>query len=239
MTWREQIRASGYAQFPGLVPITYVSAARSAIDRDLRENYDFSRQGEYDGRSYCPVLRGSRPILDLLEATAASDFLDQALGLETVEWDGGQIAIRKAHNVETAIAPEPHIDGFATESNGLAKGKIYNHTALVGVFLTPVTREFAGNFTVWPGSHVRYEEHFRRRGPVAMNEPMPTLDIGEPVQLMCGVGDVVLCHYALGHSAAGNTSDEDRIAIYFRVWLRDIEGKRWEYLTNMWSGWRL
>jgi len=43
----------------------------------------------------------------------------------------------------------------------------------------------------------------------------------------------------LGHSAAVNTSDEDRIAIYFRVWLRDIEGKRWEYLTNMWSGWRL
>jgi len=239
MTWRDQIRASGYTQFPGLVPITYVAAARSAIDRDLRENYDSSRQGEYDGRSYCPALRGSRPILDLLEATAASDFLNQALGLETVDWDGGQIAIRKAHNVETAIAPEPHIDGYATESNGLAKGKIYNHTALVGVFLTPVTHEFAGNFTVWPGSHVQYEEHFRQRGPVAMKEPQPTLEIGEPVQLMCGVGDVVLCHYALGHSAAVNTSDEDRIAIYFRVWLRDIEGKRWKYLTNMWSGWRL
>lgn len=239
MTWQKQIRSLGYAQFPGLVDGTRVAGARVAIDRDLRENYDSSRQGEYEGVSYCPALRGSRSIMDLLEATAASDILNEALGLDSVAWDGGQIAIRKAHNVGSAIPPEPHIDGFPNDANGLERGKIYNHTALVGVFLTPVAREFAGNFTVWPGSHEAYEGYFRRRGPQAMNESMPTLDLGEAVQPRCGVGDVVLCHYALGHTAAGNTSDQDRIAIYFRVWLRDIEGKRWEYLTNMWGGWHV
>lgn len=239
VNWKDQIRTLGFAQLPGLIDEAHVAAARSAIDRDLQENYDASRQGEYDGTSYCPKLRGTRPIMNLLEATAASAILDEALGLDTVAWDGGQIAIRKVHNVECAIAPEPHIDGFATDSNGLEKGKIYNHTALIGVFLTPVVREFAGNFTVWPGSHSRYEAYFRQRGSRAMKEPMPILDLGAPAQLMCGVGDVVICHYALGHAAAVNTSDEDRIAIYFRVWLRDIEANRWKYLTNMWSGWRV
>jgi len=72
-----------------------------------------------------------------------------------------------------------------------------------------------------------------------MREPPPTPEIGEPVQLMCGVGDVVVAHYQLGHSAAVNTSDNDRIAIFFRVWLRDLELRRWHYLTNIWEGWKL
>ena len=110
---------------------------------------------------------------------------------------------------------------------------------LVGVFLTPVEREFAGNFTVWPGSHYLYENYFRERGPRTMSEPVPALEIGPPLQLMCDVGDVVLAHYELGHSAAVNTAALDRIAIYFRVWLRKVESYRWHYLTNMWDGWRL
>jgi len=55
---------------------------------------------------------------------------------------------------------------------------------------------------------------------------------------MCGVGDVVFCHYQLGHSAAVNTTEIDRIAVYFRIWLRDLEDRRWEYLTNIWEGWK-
>jgi ectoine hydroxylase-related dioxygenase (phytanoyl-CoA dioxygenase family) len=68
---------------------------------------------------------------------------------------------------------------------------------------------------------------------------MPTPELGQPVQLLCGVGDVVLAHYQLGHAAAVNTSDFDRIAVFFRIWLRGIELDRWHYLTNIWEGWNL
>jgi ectoine hydroxylase-related dioxygenase (phytanoyl-CoA dioxygenase family) len=51
--------------------------------------------------------------------------------------------------------------------------------------------------------------------------------------------DVVLCHYQLAHAAAVNVSPNDRIAVYFRVWLKDIENRRWELLTNIWNGWRI
>ena len=92
---------------------------------------------------------------------------------------------------------------------------------------------------MWPGSHYIYENYFRERGPRAMGEPPPTPEVGEPLQLTCDVGDVVLAHYQLAHSAAVNTSDNDRIAIYFRVWLKRMESDRWHYLTNMWEGWNL
>ncbi len=177
--------------------------------------------------------------MNLISQSPVYNILDEIFEIDNIDWDKGQIAIRRAHNHPEPIPPTPHIDGFASGVNGLDEGKIYNHTVLVGVFLTPVRSEFAGNFTVWPGSHYVYEKYFRVRGPGAMREPAPTPEIGPPTQLMCDVGDVVLAHYELGHSAAVNTADLDRIAIYFRVWLRKVESDRWHYLTNIWDGWKL
>ena len=239
MNWQEQLRTQGYAQFGGLTSERLVMTARQAIERDLSSNYEPARQVEYDNQSYCPALRGTPPILNLLTESPVLELLDQAIGVDKLAWDGGQIAIRRAHNHYEPAPPEPHLDGFASGLNGLDAGKIYNHTILVGVFLTPVASEFAGNFTVWPGSHHVYEKYFRERGPQAMREPAPTLEIGEPLQLICGVGDVVLAHYQLGHTAAVNIADSDRLAVYFRIWLRGIELDRWPYLTNIWTGWTL
>ena len=239
MEWRDHLRAHGYAHLPRLVPEPLVQAALTVIRGDLLENYDPLRQLEYDNRSYSPGLLGTPPIMDLLEASPARGILDELFGAGNVEWDRGQIAIRRAHNHPEPIAPQPHIDGFASGLNGLDSGKIYSLTVLVGVFLTPVTRPFAGNYTIWPGSHYVYERYFRERGERAMREPMPTPEIGRPVQLMCEVGDVVLAHYQLGHTAAVNTADIDRIAIYFRVWLRGLEQRRWHHLTNIWDAWNI
>jgi hypothetical protein len=239
VNWHTQLRTYGYAHFPDLTPASLAQAAREAIDMDLRDNYDSERQLEYDNRSYCPGLLGAPPIMDLLLSSPILEIVDEALGLDNVEWGKAQIAIRRSRNFPREIPPEPHLDGFASGFNGLEEGKIYSHTALVGVFLTPVLRPFAGNFTVWPGSHYLYESYFRARGPRAMGEPMPAPEIGQPVQLTCAVGDVVFCHYQLGHSAAVNTAEIDRIAVYFRIWLRDIGERRWECLTNIWEGWKI
>ena len=237
--WREQLRTYGYTQFAGLTPEPLVIAALKAIELDLSNYYAPERQVEYDNQSYCPDLRGTPPIMNLLAESPALELLNQAIGVDKIDWDNGQIAIRRPHNHYEPVPPEPHIDGFASGLNGVDEGKIYNFTALVGVFLTPITTAFAGNFTVWPGSHHVYERCFRERGTRAMSEPAPTPEIGQPLQLMCGVGDVVLAHYQLGHAAAVNTADTDRIAVYFRIWLRSIGLDRFHYLTNIWDGWKL
>jgi ectoine hydroxylase-related dioxygenase (phytanoyl-CoA dioxygenase family) len=239
MQWRDQFRVDGYSQFPNITPLPLVKAALEAIASDLTNNYESERQVEYDNVSYCPNLRRTHAIMDLLERSPIASVIDEALGLDKVAWGDGQIAIRRAHNCDSEIPPEPHIDGFASGLNNLEEGKIYNHTATVGVFLTPVTRAFAGNFTVWPGSHHIFENYFRERGPCALKEPMPTPEVGTAVQLLCEAGDAVLCQYELAHSAAVNTSDTDRIAVFFRLWFCDLEKRRWEALTNIWNGWRI
>ncbi|HEX8499048.1 MAG TPA: hypothetical protein VF659_00555, partial [Pyrinomonadaceae bacterium] len=202
MSWQTDLRTQGFFRFARLTPEPLVLAAREAIERDLRENYEPERQLEYDNQSYCPDLRATPPIMNLLTESPIRDVLDEALGLDEIGWDRGQIAIRRAHNHPQPVAPVPHIDGFASGLNGLEERKIYSLTALVGVFLTPVLRPYAGNFTVWPGSHYVYESYFRQRGIEAMREPMPTPDVGQPMQLECNVGDVVLFHYQLAHTAA-------------------------------------
>jgi hypothetical protein len=86
MNWQNQVRVSGYAQYPGITP---VAVAREAIDRDLNENYQSEREVEYSNRSYCPDLIGCPPIVDLLERSPILDIVDEALGLDNVAWDGG------------------------------------------------------------------------------------------------------------------------------------------------------
>lgn len=237
--WRENIRTNGYAFFPKLTPEHLTRAALEAIEHDLAENYDPQRKVEYDNISFCPDLRGSTVITDLLRRSPIWQILDEAIGTEKLDHDGGQIAIRQAHNWHEAVPPEPHIDGVPTPHNGLSGQEISNFTCLVGIFLSKTPREFAGNFTVWEGMHHDIEQYFRQRGQQAMDEGMPQIAFREPTQLMTDVGDTVLCHYQLAHAAAVNTSAVDRIAVYFRIWLRGIESDRWNYLVNIWDGWKI
>ena len=238
MDWRTALISDGFAIFPQLIAPALVERARFAIDEDLRVRFDPARQSEYDHRSYCPDLQGAPSIRDLLAKSELARVLDEALSLSAIDWDGGQIAIRRAHNASAPMPPRPHIDGFASGKNGLDKGKVYSFTCLAGIFLTETARDFAGNFTVWPGSQRAYEDYFRGRGDRALQEPMPELELGTPRQIHAKPGDVILCHYQLAHAAAVNTSDFDRIAIYFRIWLRDLDAHRWHRLTNIWDGWR-
>jgi hypothetical protein len=237
--WRSRLVRDGYVMFPGMVPSDRIQAARSLIDRDLREQTDPARQVEYDHQTYCRDILSEPEISGLLLDTPIRGILDEAIGFDNLEHGQAQIAIRRARNATRAEEPEPHIDGVATPYNGVTTPYISNFTALVGIYLSDVTQEFAGNFTVWPGSHVLLEEYFRARGPGAAEAGMPSPDLGPSRQLLCSSGDVVLCHYQLMHTAAANLSPIDRYAVYFRLWLRGIEKRRWELLTHIWRGWKI
>ncbi|MFZ0590493.1 MAG: phytanoyl-CoA dioxygenase family protein [Bryobacteraceae bacterium] len=240
--WIDQFIRDGYVHFPQLVPQRLVEAARERILRDVDQNYDAARLIEYNNQSWCPGLRGSPAILNLFNSDPVQSVVNEALGKNRFQHDHGQIAIRKAHNSDQRYEPAPHIDGIPTPHNGLKGTEIQNFTALVGIFLTEVKTAFAGNFTVWPGSHFILEKHFRERGKAALDEGMPSIPLGEPMQLLAKPGDLVLCHYELAHSAAPNLSDNDRIAIFFRLWFKEIAApeakeQRWHNLTHIWHGW--
>ena len=249
--WTADFVRDGFAVFPGLVDPQTVATAREKIAEDLASRYDPSRKPEYDSRSFCPDLLGTPPILALLENRGVKDRVGELVNQRKLGFDThGQIAIRRAHNADKPSPPFAHVDGFPAPHNGVEEGTVLPFSILVGVFLSEVRTEFAGNFTVWPGSHFLVEKYFNERGPRALREAMPDLPklgIGKPLQLMGSPGDVVLCHYALAHSAAVNTSDNDRIACFFRLghselWEREDPAypeHAWTHLTRIWTGWKV
>lgn len=58
----------------------------------------------------------------------------------------------------------PHIDGSYSPSNGVRSGQVAHFTLLCRVALSDVPTDFAGNFTVWPGSHLLCERYFQTHG---------------------------------------------------------------------------
>ena len=246
-SWEGCFLRDGYFHFPKLIDPSTLLLARTLIDDDRSANYDVQRQVEYDNRSACPDLLGHPLLLDLFRDRSLQERLERLVDPDQVSVDDGQIAIRQAHNTEVSYAPIPHIDGIPTATNGMAGDELTPFTLLVGIFLTDVTRAFAGNFTVWPGSHIVLEHYFNERGHRAKREGMPQVPLGLPTQLLCSAGDTVVCHYNLAHAAAVNTSDSDRFAVFFRVTHRELLGSRessghdfaWEHLTSIWTGWKI
>jgi hypothetical protein len=237
--WCATLLRDGYRLFPDLAPRPLVEAANDAIQEDLERNFDPARQLQYDHQSYCPDIRSSHAIRALLENAAVTARVDAVVEYANLVVGPPQIAIRRARSASAPYPPQPHIDGVATAHNGLVGDELLTFTLLVGVFLSDTPQEYAGNFTVWPGSHLRIEGYFRERGLKAMREGTPPIPLGVPRQIQTTSGDVILCHYQLAHAAAANVSARDRTAVYFRLSLTDLAQHRWYRLTHIWDGWRI
>ena len=238
---QQALAQQGFGLFRGLVNQDLVEAALAVIDQDRAHHFDPSRQQEYDHQSSCPELRRSPVILDLVRRTPANELAHEALRQRPLSGlDHAQIAIRRAHDQDRPTPPWPHLDGFPTAHNGMSfDAGIQPFAALLGVFLRCAPGPFAGNLTVWPGSHLRHARAFRGRGRErSLTEGIEVVALGEPVQIEARPGDVVLAHYLLAHGAAVNTSATDRVAVYFRLGWPTDDDERWALLAEPWGAWR-
>jgi hypothetical protein len=234
---KQDIIDNGYTLLPGLVPPARVAAALRVINASLGEGSDPAQLDTLRSQSWCPELTDHPAILDLLTGTAAWALAESAIGagqLESV--NHGQIAVRFPVTTEPGEV-RPHLDGMYTPHNGVTKGEIANFTALVGVYLSDVPTDNAGNFTVWPGSHRRYAEYFGREGAESLLRGMPPVDIGDPVQTTPRAGDVVLSHYQIGHGVAPNVSPHIRYAIYFRLTRVGHSAVKFDVMSDLWREW--
>lgn len=108
-------------------------------------------------------------------------------------------------------------------------------TLLAMIALSDVESDFAGNFTVWPGSHRLYEQYFRTHDVRDMLAGTPRLEsLPPPVQIRVRAGDLVLAHYQLGHAAAPNLSARVRYAVFFRLYHRDHDSQALDILADIW-----
>jgi hypothetical protein len=236
---REHFYEQGYVLMPNVVPRDNVNAAIRAINHSLGEGMDPARLAILRAQSYCPELQKEPVITDLYNDTPAKALVESLVGVGKVQpVSSGQIALR--FPIAPGSAPKqpvPHLDGMYTATNGVPKGRIMSFTMLVGVALSDVNEPFAGNLTVWPGTHRLYESYFRQHGPEALLEGMPNVPLPDPVHVIAKVGDVILCHYELAHTAAPNASPHVRYAIYFRASRVDHE-KQWKQaMSDIWMEW--
>lgn len=235
---KQKLYTDGYVKIPGVIPHFMVEEAVRAINHSLGEGIDPAQMMTFRQRSFCPELQRTPVITDLFNKTPALALAESAIGQGKIQpVRGGQIALRFPLLLDPPLPPTPHLDGMHGKYNGVPEGEIRNFTMLVGVALSDVTTDYAGNLTVWPGTHHIYEQYFRERGPQALLEGMPKVDLPEPAQLTARAGDVMLVHYEVSHSAAPNVSPYPRYAIYFRLKHVDHDTHPREAMTNIWMDW--
>ncbi len=238
-TQKRALYEDGLVQLPGIVPEETVNAALRAVNASIGASGIHPRDlVTFRSQSYCPELQRSTAITDLLHASPLWQLAESAIGQGKISAvDAGQIALRFPSFEPTPREPHAHIDGMYTPHNGVKEGTIANFTALVGVFLSDVPSPYAGNFTVWPGTHRRYEAYFREKGPDSLLQGMPEVDLPAPRQVTAKAGDAVLAHYQLGHGIAGNASPHTRYAVFFRLSHVDHASVKWECMTDIWREW--
>lgn len=161
-------------------------------------------------------------ITDLLNKTPAWEIAQSLIGRGDIcPVNHGQIALRFPSTEHGPGHFGAHLDGVLRLKDGI----VQNFTALAGILLSDVTESYAGNFTVYPGTHRQYEQYFRDHGPdILLTETAfqtqhhsPNVPLPEPVQITGKAGDLILCHYQLVHAAGPNFAHQIRYACFFRL----------------------
>eukprot|EP01127_Copromyxa_protea_P001667 TRINITY_DN1161_c0_g1_i11.p1 TRINITY_DN1161_c0_g1~~TRINITY_DN1161_c0_g1_i11.p1 ORF type:complete len:484 (+),score=93.55 TRINITY_DN1161_c0_g1_i11:2851-4302(+) len=231
-----KFKNDGYIHIPNLIK-------RSDVNKALRcVNQAIKAEGAED---FSSKFTGSTAITDLFNFSPIRGVLSDLLGLENVgkQW-GSQIALVYPRDPPATNIKHMghHLDGAPNYRPGVWNGstKLNNFTTLVGIYLSDVPEPDSGNFTVFPGSHKKFEEHFKVHGPDSIIDKegkmkLPKLDLAEPIQLCPKAGDVVLAHYMTAHTVACNVSPHIRYAIYFRVNSPLTQSQRERSLTELWS----
>ncbi len=235
---KQAIYEQGYVVVPGVIPRVMIDAALRAINHSVGEGMSAEEMTTFRAQSYCRELQTAPVITDLLNKTPAWSLAESAIGEGAIKpVRGAQIALRFPTLQDPPPPPHPHLDGMYTPTNGVPEGTIQNFTMLLGVVLSDVSKPYAGNLTVWPGTHRIYEHYFQQHGWQSLLKGMPPVALPEPQQLMAQAGDVVLCHYQLAHGITANISPNIRYAIYFRLHHVEHETYGKQTMTDIWLEW--
>jgi hypothetical protein len=216
----------GWVKLPGAVPEERVHAARKYINCHLGQ----------EGPGYFQERWSDDPVVaDLFNVTPLAGLVESAIGVGKIKpITRAQVALRFP-SMDPPSIKNPHLDGMRADH--LKSGNIGGFTALVGVLLSDLPDPYAGNFTVWPGSHHLYEKYLREHGPQSLLSGLPKVALPEPEQITGAAGDAVLVHWEVAHGFAGNTSPNIRYATFFRVYHVDHDDQKWEVMADMWREW--
>lgn len=228
---KQQLVDQGFVVVPGVIPPIMIEQALKMINHSLGQSPDWKEHS------------ADPAISQLFNQTPAKTLIDSLIGEEMYHpIRGAQIAPRYPSYIDPPPAPHPHLDGMLE----LDKGIVGNFTALVGVLLSDLDTDYAGNFTVWPGTHRSHEQYFHEQGgpDVMLTEESfrtihhsPNVPKGEPLQITGKAGDIVIVHFLTLHAAAINIRHHIRYACFFRVNHKETRSDWRAPLLDMWMHW--
>jgi len=111
--------------------------------------------------------------------------------------------------------PQPHIDHAIKDAGHHVFPRAFRIAAMT--YLSDVPPH-GGGTVVWPGSHQKLES-LAKSDPArfelmwTLNQELPKLDLGEPVELTPRCGDVLFYHYLCAHGGSMNVSEHPRLAL--------------------------
>jgi len=235
---KQQFYRQGYFVIPNVIPQEEVKRALKAINSSLGKGLPPEKMEQFKNRSFCPELMTQPLLMDIFSNTPACSIAESCIGkgkLKNIH--EAQIALRFPIDAAEPLTLNPHIDGFYYPSNGVEEGQIFSFTALAGVYLNDVDEEWAGNFTVWPGSHLVLQQYFQTHALDPASGGRVPVDLPEALQIKAKAGDLIFCHYLLAHAAAINISPNIRYALFFRLEHLDHDRNRISSMQNAWDEW--
>eukprot|EP00177_Eucheuma_denticulatum_P005946 GFKZ01010842.1.p1 GENE.GFKZ01010842.1~~GFKZ01010842.1.p1 ORF type:complete len:273 (+),score=37.71 GFKZ01010842.1:100-918(+) len=233
---KQSFITDGFVVLRNAVPLDLVKDALQVADDAFAANqYSLNKHNPND---VVPIfdkeVEKSPAISTIMSSTVLHDACDDLLGQGNSRYGKkAQIAFRPTDErlVENGMGltenmPKHrwHIDG----GNGKYMKTASPFTLLVGVVLSEGqdVNENRGQFTVWPGSHLKLHPILCERvkkdlitdnGRNLFGYGPSKPDMGQPVRVLLRPGDAVIAHQRLGHAGGINLHERTRKNLYFRV----------------------
>lgn len=238
---KKRFVADGYLHVPAVVPQPMVETALRAVNHSIGHvGMTGGNPARFTTDAFCHELRESAWLTDIFNKTPILALAEELLGPGNVQpIQSVQIAPRFPLPLGAEPRPDPgHLDGIGGGMNGMAKG-VYrrNFTLFAVVYLVDVPEPESGNFTVWPHSHVEFQDYFRQVGHEVLSQGVPHIELTRAGIMVTGkAGDVILAHHQLQHAGGHNVSPHVRHALISRIRHKAIETVGKDAYTDIWRG---
>ena len=209
----QQYAAQSYLLVSGLIPDDVAARAEAAMWSLLQAQPD--DVSTWTGKAGHQAFDSTELAACYTEAMvgAAAQLAGEAP--ETVQAPKRPYAINVFPTAGEWHWPHPHIDHAIEEHGHKTFPRAFRIAAMT--FLNDVPRH-GGGTVVWPGSH-RLLEQLALSDPArfemmcALNQELPKLNLGDPVETMPKRGDVLFYSYLCAHAGSQNVSDRPRLAL--------------------------